>query len=88
MSSHFRQHLVESLKRKELIARDSLTEFMNQKALKLENATKYARSFPEKAVQMNQLRQTDATAAKFSARKRTLCRAETSSVFTENHKKT
>ena len=48
MSSHFRNHLIESLKRKkELIARDSLTEFMNQSAFKLEKAIKFARSFPE-----------------------------------------
>ena len=88
MSSHFGQHLVETLKRKELIARHSLTEFMNQKALKLENLTKYARSLTEKTAQMNQRRQTEATAVNFSARKRTLCRKKTSSIFPENEKKT
>ena len=88
MSSHFREHLIESLKRKkELIARDSLTEFMNQKALKLEKSTRYARSFIEKAAQMNQRRQNEAIAIDFSARKRTRYRAETSSVFPEYQKK-
>ena len=57
MSTHFREHIIESLKRKkELIARDSLTEYMNQRALKIENKTKYARSFNGKATQMRQRR--------------------------------
>ena len=87
MSSHFRDHVVESLKRKkELIARDSLTEYMNQRALKLENSTKYARSFPEKVAQMNR-RHTNATAIDYNARRRTQDRAETSSVFPDIEQK-
>ena len=87
MSSHFRDHLIENLKRKkEPIARDSLTEYMNQKALKLENSTKYARSFKEKAAQMNQRRQTEATAVDFTVRKRTRHRADSSIVFPEDEK--
>ena len=59
MSTHYREHLVESLiRKKELIAKDSLTEYMNQRALKIETKTKYARSFHEKAVQMSQHRRT------------------------------
>ena len=82
MSSHFRDHIIESLRRKkELIARDSLTEFMNQRALKLENSTQYASSFREKAAQMNQRRHTEATAPDYNARKRTRQRIERSSVF-------
>ena len=58
MSTHYRDHLIESLNiKKELIARDSLSEYMNQRAMKLENLTKYAISFPEKVAQMNQRRQ-------------------------------
>ena len=49
---------------------------MNQKALKLENFTKYARSFKEKAAQMNQPRQTEATSLVFTVRKRTRHRAD------------
>ena len=49
---------------------------MNQKALKLENSTKYARSFKEKAAQMNQLRQTEAASLVFTVRKRTRHRAD------------
>ena len=58
MSNQFRDRLTENLERKKPIARDSLTEYMNQKALKIENSTttKYARSFREKAAQMNQSR--------------------------------
>ena len=75
MSSHFRDHLIENLKRnKELTARE--TEYMNQKALKLQNSTKYARSFKEKAAQMNQRRQTEATTVDFTVRKRTRHRAD------------
>ena len=82
MSTHFRDHVLESLKlQKELISRDSLTEFMNQRALKLENSTKYARSFPEKAAQMNKRRHTQATALDFNARQRTSHRAHSSIVF-------
>ena len=88
MSSHFRDHVVESLKRKkELIARDSLTEYMNQRALKLEKTTKYARSFPEKVAQMNQQRHTHATAIDYTARRRTKHRAETSTVFPDIEQK-
>ena len=49
---------------------------MNQKALKLENFTKYARSFKEKAAQMNQRRLTEATTLDFTVRKRTRHRAD------------
>ena len=71
MSTHYRDYIIESLKRKkELVKRDSLTEYMNQRALKIEDSTKYARSFPEKAGQMNQRRQTEATAVNFIARQR------------------
>ena len=87
-SSHFRHHVIENLKRKELIARNSLAEFMNQKALNCKMLTKYARSFKEKAAQMSQRRQTEATAGNFTARKRTRYRAETSSVSPEYRKKT
>ena len=88
MSTHYREHLVESLiRRKELIARDSLTEYMNQRALKIETKTKYARSFHEKAVQMSQHRHNEATAPNFTARKRTRCRAETSTVFPDSEEK-
>ena len=72
MPSLFRDHIIESLRRKkELIARDSLTEYMNQRALKLENSTKYAGSFRLKEAQMNQRRHIEATAADYNARKRT-----------------
>ena len=88
MSTHFREHLIESLKRKkELIARDSLTEYLNQRALKIENKTKFARSFNERAVQMSQHRHTEATAPDFTARKRTRYRAETSTVFPDSEEK-
>ena len=85
MSTQYRDHVIESSKlNKELVARDSLTEFMNQRALKLETSTKYARSFPEKADQMNQRRHTQATAPNFNTRKRTCTRAETSTVNPKN----
>ena len=61
---------------------------MNQRSFKLEKAIKFARSFPEKAAQMNQRCQTEAIAVDFSARKRTRYRANTSSVFPEYEKKT
>ena len=49
MSSHYRDHVVEGLKaRRELIVRDSTTEFLNQCAMGREQATKFARSFTEK----------------------------------------
>ena len=84
MSTHYRDHLMESLKtRKELVSRDSLTEYMNQRALKLETSTKYARSFGEKSVQMSRLRHTEATAPNYNTRRRTCQRAETSTVFPE-----
>ena len=54
---------------------------MNQRALKLENSTRYASSFPEKAAQMNKRRHTEATALDFNTRKRTSQRAESSIVF-------
>ena len=77
MSTHYRDHALESLKLKmELISRDSLTEFMNQRALNLENSTKYARSFPEEAAQMNKRRHTQATALDFNTRQRTSHRAK------------
>ena len=60
---------------------------MNQRALKIENKTKYARSFNEKAVQMSQHRHTEATAPNFTARKRTRHRAETSTVFPHSEEK-
>ena len=89
MSTHFREHIIESLKRKkELIARDSLTEYMNQRALKIENKTKYARSFNEKATQMSQRRHTEATAVNFKVRKRTRFRKETSTVFPDSEENT
>ena len=66
MSSHYRAHLVETLiANRELIARDSTTDFLNQRALRKERATKYARSFPEKANQINQRQHTEATAMDF-----------------------
>ena len=66
MSSHYRFHLVESLiKNRELIARDSTTEFLNQRALRRERATKYAPSFNDKAYQMNQRQHTESTAINF-----------------------
>ena len=39
ISSQFRDQLTENLERKKPIARDSLTEYINQKALKIENST-------------------------------------------------
>ena len=60
---------------------------MNQRALKIKNKTKYARSFNERAAQMNQRRHTEATAVKFTVRKRTRCRAETSIVFPDSEEK-
>ena len=82
MSTHYRNHVIETLKlKKELISRDSITEYMNQRALKLETSTKYTRSFPEKVDQMNKRRHTKATAPDFNTRKRTCRRAETSIVF-------
>ena len=55
MSSHYRDHVVERLIAKRvLIVRDSTTEFLNQRAIKRERATKFARSFTEKAFHMNQ----------------------------------
>ena len=57
---------------------------MNQSDLKIENKTKYARSFNEKAVQMSQHRHTEATAPNFTARKRARYRAETSTVFPDS----
>ena len=82
LATHLREHIIESLKRKkELIASASLTEYMNQRALKIENKTKYARSFNEKAIQMSQRRHTEATAVNFKVRKRTRVREETSTVF-------
>ena len=88
MSTHFREHLVESLiRKKELIERDSLTEYMNQRALKMEIKTKYARSFHEKAVQMSKHRHNEATAPNFTARKRKRCRAEASMVFPDSEEK-
>ena len=66
MSSHYRNHLVETLiANRELIARDSTTEFLNQRALRRERATKYARSFNDKAYQMNQRQHTESTAVDF-----------------------
>ena len=50
MSSHYRDHVVERLiAKRELIVRDSTSEFLNQRAMKRERATKFARSFTEKA---------------------------------------
>ena len=54
---------------------------MNQRALKLENSTKYAGSFRLKEAQMNQRLHIEATAADYNARKRTRQRIETSLVF-------
>ena len=49
MSTHFREHLIETLiKNKELIARDSTTEFLNQRQMKRETATKYSPNFDTK----------------------------------------
>ena len=81
MSLHYRAHLAEILiANRELIARDSTTEFLNQRALRRERATKYARSFPEKANQINQRLQTEATALDFR-NLRSCQRAETSGVL-------
>ena len=61
---------------------------MNQRALKLEKSTKYARSFPEKAAaQMNQLRHLEATGSDFTARKTASQRGETSTVFPDKEEK-
>ena len=85
MSTHYRDHVIESLKLNiVLISRDSLTEFMNQRALKLETSTKYARSFSEGVNQMSQRRHTQATAPEFNTRERTCRRAETSIVNPKN----
>ena len=55
MSFHYWDHVLEGLKaRRELINRDSTTEFFNQSAMRREQAIKFARSFTEKAFQMNQ----------------------------------
>ena len=86
MSSHYRDHLVEKLiAKRELIVRDSTTEFLNLRAIRREQATKFARSFNEKAFQMNQNQHTEATAVdygNFQSRKR----AQTSRVLPPNEK--
>ena len=81
MSTHFREHLIETLiKNKELIARDSTTEFLNQRQMRREAATKYSPNFNTKSLQMNQRQHTEATAPEFSSqRKRS--RNQTSSLF-------
>ena len=66
MSSHYRANIVETLiANRELIARDSTTEFLNRRAFRRERATKYARSFPERANQINKIQHTEATAMDF-----------------------
>ena len=81
MSSHYRTHLVETLiANRELIARDSTTEFLNQRALRRERATKYARSFKDKAHQMNQRQHTESTAVDFR-NQRPRQREETSTIL-------
>ena len=86
MSSHYRAHLVETLiANRELIARDSTTEFLNQRALRRERATKYARSFPEKANQINQRQHTEATAMDFR-NLRSLQKTENSRVLPASEK--
>ena len=81
MSSHYRAHLVETLiASRELIARDSTTKFLNQRALRRERATKYARSFPEKENQINQKEHTEATGLDFR-NLRSRQRAETSRIL-------
>ena len=55
MSTHFREHLIETLiKNKELIARDLTTEFLNQRQMRREKATKFAPNFETRTYQMNQ----------------------------------
>ena len=81
MSTHFREHLIETLiKNKELIARDSTTEFLNQRQMKREAATKYSPNFNTKSLQMNQRQHTEATAPEFSSRRKR-SRNQTSSLF-------
>ena len=81
LSTHFRDHVIEGLvKNRELISRDSETEFLNQRAMRREKKTKYARTFSEKAHQMNQRQHTEATAIDFRSG-RTRRREANSTVF-------
>ena len=65
-STHFRDHLIESLKsKKELIGRDSTMEFLNQKAIQREEQTKFAVNFESRVHQMNQRQHTSNTAMDF-----------------------
>ena len=81
LSTHFRDHVIEGLvKNRELISRDSTTEFLNQRAMRREKKTKYARTFSEKAHQMNQRQHTEATAIDFRSG-RTRRREANSTVF-------
>ena len=81
MSTHFREHLIETLiKNKELIAKDSKTEFLNQTQIKGETAATYSQNFDTKSYQMNQRQHTEATALEFGSRRKR-SRNQTSSVF-------
>ena len=81
MSSRYRTHLVETLiANREIVTRDSATEFLNDKALRRERATKYARSFHDKAHQMNQRQHTESTAVDFR-NQRSRQREQTSTIL-------
>ena len=81
LSTHFREHVIEGLaKNRELILRDSTTEFLNQRAMRRETKTKYARCFSERVYQMNQRQHTEATATDFRSGRARRREAE-SSVF-------
>ena len=69
--------------KRELIVRDSTTEFLNLRAIRREQATKFARSFNEKAFQMNQNQHTEATAVDYG-NFRSRQRAQTSRVLPPN----
>ena len=81
-STHFRDHLIESLKsKKELIGRDFTMEFLNQKAIQREEQTKFAINFESRVHQMNQRQHTSNTAMDFKPLRRSKATFHKSRMF-------